>query len=241
MRALSFVFSLIALAAGAACNGQILPVAENGPENGAGGGGQTDASSDANQGPSWCRARGGHCETPFGSGDCIGEILEWNNDQSCDGLPNAACCVPVPDAGCGANCPDSGETCGDAGSSNGVSCLCGEPTCVEDKWTCPSCSTDGGSTECSPACKADEVCVRDLLQGGPPVWVDDAGLCPQGWHPNGVMCQRDPTFFCTAIPAACNGVPSCECAASVCMSQQSCPYACRGSAGNEIYCECDVP
>jgi hypothetical protein len=141
----------------------------------------------------------------------------------------------------GGNKPFDGGS-SDCGDSGGNSCFCGELVCVDGQWTCTSCQIDGGPGGCSPACQAAEVCVRDLTQGGAIILASDAGTCPSGRHPENGICQRDPTYYCAPLPSACSGAPlTCDCAGTLCTTQQSCMYQCRGTTANEVDCECDVP
>jgi hypothetical protein len=219
----------------AACNGAVLPVAQDSDQDGGG------TASDAGQ-PS---QDGGGLDstTPSpdgGSSTCGGEVgfsCACGQPVCVGGQPG---CTPCSDGG-GTTCP------ADAG---GNSCLCGDLVCVNDQWTCGPCNVDAGPPSgCSPSCTGSQVCVRDLILGGPLVLSEqgpDGGpVGPTGYHVNATapsQCERDPSFACIETPAACVGQGlSCACGDVVCSSQNSCPYRCTGATTNEIDCECDVP
>jgi hypothetical protein len=175
-----------------------------------------------------------------GGSDNGGQAKDSGNGSSSsggqDGSSSGNQDAGSPDVGSSSDGGSAG--CGDAG---GNSCLCGEQVCVNGQWTCTSCAVDGGPDGCNPACQSGQVCVRDQIVGGAQFFVDDAGMCPIGYYPNGIYCERVPTYYCAPFPLGCNGALSCACAGSICTTQQTCQYVCRGTSGNEIDCECDVP
>ena len=88
---------------------------------------------------------------------------------------------------------------------------------------------------CSPLCGAGSVCVGTGTEGGP-IILADAGVCPAGTHPSGIsnICNRDLTYQCMPIPAACGGgAPTCACAASA-----LCPpsHICRLQTDGALQC-----
>jgi hypothetical protein len=249
-----------------ACSGEVLPVAQNGPE--------MDGGGDAQESRDWCNALGGHCEAPLGSGACPNQVMKWNEQQTCGGQANAACCVPPdsPDwcSALGGHCETASsgacpnqvaksndkQTCGgkspavccvppdtgDGGSvpcgdAGGNPCLCGQPTCVGGKWTCTTCPADGGASGCNPACTSGEVCLRAQTIGGAIFYVDEAGACPPMRHPEGNLCVQNPTFSCAPIPSGCGGTPTCACASPLCAA----PCNCTDASAAEIDCVCFAP
>jgi hypothetical protein len=100
---------------------------------------------------------------------------------------------------------------------------------------------DGGTSGCNPSCKADEICVSDQVVGGAFLPPDDAGACPPGRHVVGNHCENDPTYSCSKAPTGCVGAIDCTCAATLCTSQNSCPYQCQSASTEQVNCVCPVP
>ncbi len=91
----------------------------------------------------------------------------------------------------------------------------------------------GQSTDCTPACTGQTVCVGVGVEGGALILAGDGGTCPQGRHLQGNACIQDLTYSCMAIPAACNGTPTCSCATdTLCTSGHSCTQV----SPNELTC-----
>jgi hypothetical protein len=88
---------------------------------------------------------------------------------------------------------------------------------------------DGGGPQhttthdCAPACGAAKFCQYPLGPGICPGPNDvDAGFCPQGCS----GCPALPPPSCSALPAACNGTPTCDCLLTVC------PGGCGSQVGS---------
>ena len=91
----------------------------------------------------------------------------------------------------------------------------------------PDASGDAGATPCG-SCKAGELCVEHLLEGGA-VFVADAGRCPPGrvlapGGPGGAgICVQPPSYACEVLPSACGSATAhCTCARSLCGSANLC-------------------
>jgi hypothetical protein len=70
-------------------------------------------------------------------------------------------------------------------------------------------------------CTAGNVCLRKQTLGGACFSPD--GGCPAGTSPGNPCCVRDPTYSCVALPAACSGTLTCDCARStLCTSGDMC-------------------
>ncbi len=90
---------------------------------------------------------------------------------------------------------------------------------------------------CSPSCAAGSVCVASGIAGGVLVLVNDAGMCPSGYHPTGNgACTQDLTYACMPIPAACAGTVTCTCASSLCAGRM-----CDGYSAGVLSCVDLVP
>jgi hypothetical protein len=97
-------------------------------------------------------------------------------------------------------------------------------------------ATDGGTTDCNPACGSGSVCVGTGVQGGA-VFFADGGVCPAGRHAQGNICIQNLTFACMPIPSGCNGTATCACASSLCNGHGGCGAPSPG----ELTCILAVP
>jgi hypothetical protein len=80
-----------------------------------------------------------------------------------------------------------------------------------------------GAMTCSPACGGGSVCVGTGTEGGAVIFPNDAGVCPSGSHLAGSTCQRDLSYACMPVPAACGGgAATCACASTLCQSGHMC-------------------
>ena len=66
--------------------------------------------------------------------------------------------------------------------------------------------------DCAPACGTGRFCKDPMGPGFCPQGGMDAGICPAGCP----GCPALPAPSCTALPAACNGTPSCGCLLALC-------------------------
>jgi len=92
---------------------------------------------------------------------------------------------------------------------------CGTTT-TQDGGTDAASDADSGPArttkhDCSPACGIASYCAYPIGPGICPMQ-NDAGFCPAG-------CAGCPPLggpMCKALPAACNGTPSCACLVTMC-------------------------
>jgi hypothetical protein len=79
-------------------------------------------------------------------------------------------------------------------------------------------ASDGGpphtsTHDCSPVCGSQRYCQEPLGPGICPMHMIDSGaFCPAGC----IGCPPLPPPSCAALPAACNGTPSCDCLLTAC-------------------------
>lgn len=151
------------------------------------------------------------------------------------------------------NSGGSGALGGSGGATSGSSCstvtteaackartdcqaIYGVIPCPGSGAACPTEFTYCSNSGCGPACNRGSVCVKEQVSGGARIPEDDAGACPQGEHPNGSgTCERDATYMCQPIPAACNGTVSCACAQGLCFG------SCQNASQTQIECLALVP
>jgi hypothetical protein len=93
-----------------------------------------------------------------------------------------------------------------------------------------------GATDCTPSCGAGSVCVGSGSQGGAVVQ-PDGGICPQGRHLEGTLCEQNLSYKCMTIPTACSGTLSCACAGTTLCGVSTCNVL----GAVEITCVEEVP
>jgi hypothetical protein len=82
-------------------------------------------------------------------------------------------------------------------------------------------------------CARGDICVQNDVDGGTPV-APEAGQCPGSSVPDdaGNLCVTLPNYHCKGFPAACAGVLTCACAASLCEPSEMC----QGGNGQILTC-----
>jgi hypothetical protein len=182
-----------------------------------------DGGSDAIPSGGPCPAGQASCH------DCGGGRLCVQGDCSAISCPNDDASAP----GDGAVNADASRV-----SCAGQLCAAGEiccPGCSPGSGSCSqggcpgfACLGDsgGGSLPCgTQACGANQVCVHGSPGGIAVCLPRDGGSCPSGWTPCGTAgCTPPPPApFCSDVPAACGGQPTCGClGADVCRQQGMC-------------------
>ncbi len=168
------------------------------------------------------------CSDAFQSAACVSG--QWQ----CPGgtIPTSQCiCVGAPPPGC--SCGVNGWSCsggtGGRGGSGGAGGRGGSGGA--------SGGTGGGAAiACgNSTCTGGNICLRRQTFGGACILAD--GGCPSGSTPSGFCCVPDPTYSCVALPAACDGKLTCDCArASLCSNTTTCT-----ATDTEIACALLLP
>jgi hypothetical protein len=155
-------------------------------------------------------------------------------------------------SGAGGTSNSAGATSGNAGSSSGgdtcatlttqAACTARSDCYVITKVlecpgsgaACPTAFARCSDNGCDPACSAGSVCVTQGVEGGALILESDAGTCPAGTHPASMgqssVCERDPSYSCKPIPAACGSKVACPCVGSLCDG------SCQSTTSAQVTC-----